>query len=379
LARMVGLDQLWLQFSMNDPETGNSRLFGPHVFSIYNQTNRSPSGQGSEEYVFGITSAELIASSMRKISKSYYAKPEDIIRDVVSSPYGLGSSKPFREIETTKSKIKLVVPYMRPLEVIQLVTLQGQSDTDRTNYVFFETLEGYHYTSFQRLLELAEKDTEIPTVYVQLAGHRNRGNDKTRIKAEQLQVVSGFDMMYAMHRGFFSSATIAPDVLSGVCGVEVSGTGVGTVYDARKKVNPNGIDIYPTVLGQTTPPSSRLFVVPTTQYSAANTQLTQKDPSITDNFIAQTLSGRNREMLGLQLRTIRGVVAGVPELHPGKFIDVIFPTTLNNNNNAGPEVRDIASGRYIIMNVKHSIVADGRGGFFYESTFEAVTDSFARA
>jgi hypothetical protein len=377
LALMRGLDQLWLQFSMRDKENLDQRKFGPFPFAIYNQSNRSPVNKASEEFALGICSPELIASTVRKISRSYVnKKPEDIIKDIVEQPYGLSSKKTFVERQTTKRPIKLVVPYMRPLEVIQLLTLQGQSDTNETNYLFFETLEGYHYTSFGRLLQIAARNTKIPTIYLDLAGQREVGNTRTRIKAEQLQVISGFDILYAMSRGYFASTTIAPDVLSGVCGVEISGAGWDGAYDRRLRVNPNGRDIYPKELGLNTPPTARIFVVPTTAFSAANTQLTSKDSTITDNFIAQTLDGRNRELLGLQSRCIRGRVAGAPELHAGSFIDVEFPTPLNNKNTGTP-FKDLASGRYIIINAKHSIVADGRRGFFYETTFEAVTDSFA--
>lgn len=370
-------NQLRLQFSVPDWQTSERRNFGPFAFSIYNQSNRSPVNKASEEFVLSICSPELIASTLRKISRSYVNQfPEDIIKDIVTKPYGLFSPKKFVERQKTKLPIKIVVPYMRPLEIIQLLTLQGQSDTNDTNYVFFETLEGYHYTSFGRLLQIAAKNTQIPTIYLDLAGQTENGNSRTRIKAEQLQVVSGFDILYAMSRGYFASTTIAPDVLSGVCGIEISGSGWGGSYDSRQRVNPNGQNIYPKELGLGTPPSARMFVVPTTGFSAANTQLTQKDSSISDNFIAQTLDGKNRELLGLQSRCIRGRVAGAPELHAGSFIEVEFPTSLNNKLSGTP-VRDSASGRYIIINTKHSIVSDARGGFFYETTFEAVTDSFA--
>lgn len=386
LALMRGLDQLWLQFSTRDKENGDQRKFGPFPFAIYNQSNRSPVNKASEEFILGICSPELITSTVRKISRSYTKEstpnqsfrgfPEDIIKDIVEQPYGLSSKKKFVERQKTKSPIKIVVPYMRPLEVIQLLTLQGQSDTNETNYLFFETLEGYHYTSFGQLLQIAARNPKIPTIYLDLAGQRSVGNTRTRIKAEQLQVISGFDILYAMSRGYFASTTIAPDVLSGVCGIEMSGAGWGGAYDRRLRVNPNGKDIYPKELGLSTPPTARIFVVPTTAFSATNPQLTDKDPSITDNFIAQTLDGRNRELLGLQSRCIRGRIAGAPELHAGSFIDVEFPTPLNNKN-TGTSFKDSASGRYIIINAKHSIVADGRRGFFYETTFEAVTDSFA--
>jgi len=379
IALMRGLDALSIQFSILDKESQSSRrIFGPHMFSIYNQSNRSPVNKSSEAYSLGICSPELIYSTIRKISRSYVnKKPEDIIKDIVEQPYGLSSKKKFVVRQTTKRPIKMVVPYMRPLEIIQLLTLQGQAESNETNYLFFETLEGYHYTSFGRLLQLAANNSKIPTIYSDLAGQSADGNTRTRIKADQLQVISGFDILYAMSRGYFASTTIAPDVLSGVCGIQISGTGFDGAYDRRLRVNPDGRDIYPKEIGLGTPPTARIFVVPTTAFSAANTQLTSKDTTITDNFIAQTIDGRNRELLGLQSRCIRGRVAGAPELHAGSFIDVQFPTSLNNKG-IGRGVKDSASGRYIIINAKHSIVADGSGGaFLYETTFEAVTDSFA--
>ena len=380
LASMRGIEQLRLKFSVKDKQTGKNRSFGPMAFSVYNQSNRSPVNRATETYTLGICSPEMINSISRKISRSYWDMPENIIKDIVEAVYGLGSSKPFVERETTTSKVRVVVPYMRPLDVIQLLTLQGQTATNETNYMFFETLEGYHYTSFRRLLEIAIKNPDIPTLYMELAGQNIDGNTKTRIKAEQLQVVSGFDMMYALSRGYFSSVTIAPDVLSGQCGIEISSiaqTGSTVEYADRQKLN--DLDFYPEFMGLGTPATSRIFLIPTTHISAANPAVTTLDPDAKDrnNFIAQTLDGRNRELLGLQLRTIRGVVAGAPELHAGSVINVDFPTTLNNKNLGKPH-KDIASGRYIIINAKHSIVADGKGqSFFYETTFEAVTDSIS--
>lgn len=375
IAPLLGLEQLWLKFSNTDKTTRNRRAYGPYPFAVYSQEHRSPVAKGAEEYVLNLASPELITSLSRKISFSFNDKPEDIIDKIVREPYGLASKKAL-EKQSTKSKIKMVVPYMSPLEVIKLVTLQGQSADNEANYVFFETLDGYYYVSFQELLRRASVDPNIPTIYLDLAGYRDMGDTPLRIKAEQLQVTLGFDMMYGLARGYFASVTYAPDVLSGVCGVEYSGIGWGGAYDKRVKVNPNGLDLYPPELGLATSPTSRIFLVPTTAFSAANTQLTGKDTSITDNFIAQTIDGRNRELLGLQTRTIRGRVAGAPELHAGKIINVQFPTTLNNQKGA-QELQDIASGRYIIINAKHSIVPDGRAGFLYETVFEAVTDSFA--
>lgn len=388
IAKFTGLDFLSLMFSIQDStdRQGNARrVFGPHFFSTYNQTNRSPIGQGAETFTLGLCSPEIISSSSRKFSKSYRKKPNntawkihEIIEDIVRRPYGLDSTKPFVTREITPGDIQIVVPYLRPLEILQLLTLQGQAstsdrNTSKSNYVFFETLEGYHFTSFQNLINYASdplRANEIPTIRMELAGHDIQGNNKTLIKAQQLQVISGFDILYALARGYFSSVTIAPDILAGECGIEISGLGFNTNYDRRTRLNPNGSDFYPASFGQGVPPTSRMFVVPTTAYSVEH--LGRRDPSISDNFIAQTLDDKNRELLGLQLRAIRGVVSGAPDLHAGDIVNIEFPNIRQKQNQS--EV-DFASGRYIIVNARHTIRSDGNKSFLYETTFEAVTDS----
>lgn len=383
IAKFLGLDFLSLKFSNEDRTAGNRRLFGPHLFSTYNQTNRSPVGKGSEEFTLGLCSPEIVTSSLRKFSKSYRKKNNntkwkisDIVRDIVEKPYGLNSRKSFVTFEETPGDIEIVVPYLRPMEILQLLTLQGQAGTgdknnSKSNYMFFETLEGYHFTSFQNLITKAAEDPKIPTIKMDLAGSGS-SNSQTQIKAQQLQVISGFDLLYAIARGYFASATIAPDVLAGQCGVEISGVGFDTNYDRRIKLNQNGKNFYPGTFGKSIPVTSRMFLVPTTAYSAQ--YLKSQDPSINDNFIAQTIDDRNRELLGLQMRAIRGVVSGAPELHAGKIINVEFPNI--RQNKASSTELDFASGRYIIINAKHTISASSNKDFLYETTFEAVTDSY---
>lgn len=376
-ADMKGLEFLLLQFSLTGKTIQDARTFGPMAFSIYKQTNRTQRTKGSETYTLNFCSPEIISSFSRRFSKSYNDTPENIVKDIVTAPYGLNSKKPFRLIEDTKEKIKFVVPYLRAAEVLKLLTLQGQTKDDETNYMFFETLEGYYYTSFKNLLHLAMSDSNIPTIYADLGKIEEVSNTQTKIKADQLEVVSGFDSLYAISEGYFSSVTIAPDVLSGLCSVEISSianTGSTVEYNNRQKLNDK--NFYPADLGFTMPATAKIFLVPTTHISASNPKLLALDPDtkLRNNFIAQTLDGRNRELVGLQLRTIRGTVSGAPEIHAGKIVNVVFPSPLNNKNYGSP-MNDVASGRYIVVAAQHSIVSDGHNGFFYQTNFEAVTDS----
>jgi len=342
-----GTELLDIAFSLITPMFRQKRNYKPPSFAIYRQKDRIPVRQGTEKYILYFCSPELLYSNLRRFSKTFEDYPHKIVEDLVRKPYGLDSQKPFVELEETKRKIKITLPYMRPYEMIKLLTLQAQSKDDSTNYVFFETLHGYYYVSFRRLIELASKNRkEIPTIYMELGGHSEQENTKTRIKADNLHMVNSFDLLYAASQGYFASTTIAPDVMAGRCGLKIN------------------------KLAQGFPATGRVFLVPTTEFSSANTQLTKQDTYITDNFLSRTIDGRNRELLGLQTRTVRGVVPGVPELNPGKIININFPNPTTNKN-----IPDEASGLYMITNTQHSIARVPAGEFLYETTFEAVSDT----
>jgi len=357
LFKFNGTEILNIEFSSVNPTTRQTRTYKSPVFAIYRQKDRIPVTQGTEKFTLYFCSPEIVYSNLRRFSKTFEDYPHKIVEDLVRKPYGLDSKKPFVELEETKRKIKITLPYMRPYEMIKLLTLQAQAKEDSTNYVFFETLQGYYYVSFRRLLELASKNREeIPTIYMELGGHSEQGNTKTRIKADNLHMVNSFDMLYAASQGYFKSTTIAPDIMAGRCLLKIGNAPAG---------------LYSDKLIQGFPATGRIFLVPTTEFSAANTQLTKQDTYITDNFLSRTIDGRNREFLSLQTRTIRGVVPGSPELNPGKIININFPNPLTDKKN----VPDESSGLYIITNTQHGIVPSGTGGFLYETTFEAVSDA----
>jgi len=358
--RLNGTEQLRLKFSLLNPTSTQKRTYTAPPFITYRQKDRIPVKQGTEKFTLYFCSPELVSSNLRRFSKTFEDYPHKIVEDLVRKPYGLDSKKPFVELEETKRKIKITLPYMRPYEMIKLLTLQAQAKEDSTNYVFFETLQGYYYVSFRRLIELASKNREeIPTIYMELGGHSEQGNTKTRIKADNLHMVNSFDILYAASQGYFKSTTIAPDIMAGRCLLKIGKPSTGET------------GLYSDKFVQGFPATGRIFLVPTTEFSAANTQLTKQDTYITDNFLSRTIDGRNREFLSLQTRTIRGVVPGSPELNPGKIININFPNPRTDKKN----VPDEASGLYMVTNTQHSIVPTGIGGFLYETTFEAVSDA----
>ena len=375
LIPLVGLEFFYIHFGVWDRNTNTFREYGtetkPLEFHIYSQAHRHPQRVGSQTFTLRLATKDLSGSIGIKISTKYKdMRVEDIIRSVLRDY--VSSTTPFTDIEQTSTTTTIVAPYVTPLDMIRLCTLQGQNEKRESNYLFYETLDGYHFKSISKMIR--EGHTKPITFITQkLAGIDPTYTSSREYFADDLEVVSGYDMMFMSKYGYFASTTYGLDILSGVVTTETSRIS-DQKYKSRMLVNgTTGVPLYPDALGEFISPESKIFVVPSTSVSAANTTLTQQDPTIRNNFIAQTIDGRNGELVGLQTRTIRGVVPGAPELHAGTLVDVAFPNPLSMKSIL--PVSDIADGKYLVIATKHSLINNGIGDFLYETSFEACSDS----
>lgn len=373
---LIGLETLLLKFSTTDPITGEIRYYGnssPLSFSIYSETDRTPRNKGTETYRLGLVSSELLMLTEKKMSRAYTDKKvEDIIKDIMVSERFCGTKKSLLDWETTQTVANLVIPYLTPMETIKLLTLQGQNETD-TNYAFYETLSGFHFQSIRRMIERGQAN-QIPTIGMTLAGINAFRHSSKNLSADAIDVISGFNFLYQLSHGAFAATTIGVDILAGKYRHTIS-TSNDADFKGRILVDgANGVPMYPAIMGKYANPTATMFLVPTTSISAANTQITALDPSIKDNFIEKTVSGRNRELLSLASRCIRVRVSGAPELQAGTLVDIVVPTPLNNKTLI-PSGKDVASGRYLILAAQHTLLNTGQGSFMYETVFEACSDS----
>lgn len=375
LIPLIGLEFFYLHFGVWDRNTNTYREYGtetkPLEFYIYSQVNRHPQRIGSQTFMLRLATQDLVGSVGIKVSAKYKdMRVEDIIKSVLQNY--VSSTTTFTDIEQTSTPTTIVAPYITPLDVIRLCTLQGQNEKRESNYLFYETLEGYHFKSISKMIREGHSKPVI-SISQKLAGMNPTNPSAKEYFAEEMEIVSSYDMMFMSKYGYFSSTTYGLDILSGVVTAETSRIS-DPKYKSRMLVNGvNGFPLYPDVLGNFISPESKIFVVPSTSVSAANTALTQKDPTIRNNFIAQTIDGRNRELVGLQTRTIRGIVPGAPELHAGVLVDVTFLNPLSMKSVV--PASDIADGKYLVVATKHSLINNGIGDFLYETTFEACSDS----
>lgn len=377
---LLGIERVNIAFSATDA-LGNTRYYGnasPITFAVYNQTNRMPVSQGTEQYRLGLVSPELFKLTEKRVSKAYKDVPvEDVVRDLLLSPKYCGTKKAFTDIEHTGVTTHFVIPYLAPLDAIKLAATMGRSAAADTNYAFYETLTGFHFASIRKMIRdgHAKGDT-MPVITMSLAGNSPIKMGPNELRADAIDIVSGFDFLQQLSHGAFSSTTVGIDILSGKYQHTIATANDESFKNRMLVGGPSSVPAYPAALG-TFNPTGKMFLVPTTSISASNTAMTALDSTIRDNFIETTIQGRNRELLSLASRCVRVRVTGAPELQSGTLVRINVPLPLNNNTLV-PAGKDIASGVYLILSAKHELINMGDGNFVYETTFEAYSDSYSK-
>ena len=125
----------------------------PLVITSVTQTNV---GQG-RLVALTIASREYIKNSRIKISRSFSGTITDAIRKIVKDKEFLSSNKSLN-FEQSEGLERVVIPNLRPMTAIQLLTQKAKTRKD-SPYLFFETIKGFNFLSFDSINKQKTKTT----------------------------------------------------------------------------------------------------------------------------------------------------------------------------------------------------------------------------
>jgi len=154
---ITGLERLNLKFNTPGLNGVNAVANEGHPFHIYQiqtvaQDKESVRGQA---YDILFCSRESYFNNMRKVSKAYEGPVELGVEDIFTNKKYLNSKKQLY-IEPTKYKTKIVIPNLKPFAAIRMLCARAVSrQYENAGYLFYETLDGYHFRSYESLFALA--------------------------------------------------------------------------------------------------------------------------------------------------------------------------------------------------------------------------------
>ena len=190
--------------------------FTENVFLINSVENRIEVGNDVSAYALSFTSSEIVSNQRTRVNKALNGTFADIVKEMFEE---LNCRKKVF-IEPTKGIKRIISPNLTPFDVINLAAHQATSKFDENptpNYIFFETLKGYHFRSLSSLYAQPithTYDTYIPGTQANLFVP---GEGYIRIERELAQIighemVGGNDSLFNYTTGVYGSKLISHNI-----------------------------------------------------------------------------------------------------------------------------------------------------------------------
>ena len=155
---ICGRETLKVQFK-TPGRTSNTKEF--YCYKIGPRTPET--NEQSVFYTLSFVSKEFITSQQTKVSKFYEGKINEIVEKIFKDY--MGGSK--LNAAACMHDQKFIIPYWSPLTAINWLASRAvdQENTENCNWLFYETLDGFEFTSLSKLMK--EPATSAPDSFLE--------------------------------------------------------------------------------------------------------------------------------------------------------------------------------------------------------------------
>ncbi len=127
-----------------------SELTG-HPFYVYKISNRKQISEGVLLYTLHFGSREFMRNLRTRVSRAYSGTIDTMVANIFADKSGLDSRK-ILNFEETRNQDKVVIPNMRPLDAIEMLSKRAlPKNTNGVGYYFYETTKGFHFRSWESM------------------------------------------------------------------------------------------------------------------------------------------------------------------------------------------------------------------------------------
>ena len=165
-----------------------------------------------QAYILNFTTSELVQNQRTKVSRSLKGSYSDIVKTML----GEVDCRKKIYVEPTSGSKRIVAPNVRPFDIIKMATREAVSQFfANSNYLFFETLKGYHFRSLSSLY--AQSPVQIYTSYIKGAGVTKSGAIDIERELGQildLEIVDSTDTLANYTTGVYASDLIVHDIFN---------------------------------------------------------------------------------------------------------------------------------------------------------------------
>lgn len=282
------------------------------AFRIYKISDRVRVGNTAQRYMIYLVSDEMYASQTIRINKVYKDSTlPQIASEVMQNILNIPSKKIFINSDDNTART-VIVPNWRPLELLNWIASRGM-----TPHFFYETFEGFHFSSLKSIYSAGTK-IKVPFFYENKRGAKNVDMDKFAIDAYEGK--REFDILTTSMAGGHGMTLLAINPLDqSFTKTEYDLTRISTLYQN------------PVLTGKTYPQAQ--FLTYLGYDGIENWILRNMHLSVLNNSVTEIVIPGN---MGVQI---------------GSLINIRLPYMTNPSD--GDMWDKVKSGRYLVIAANH--------------------------
>lgn len=376
---IVGVETLAIAFSVEDSD-GNAKTF-KRAFRISKVHDTSFPKHDWRLYTMEFVTNEFVTSVSHRVCRAFKSMTCQQAVEGILTDYFKLDKKQIVTNEPTFDKINVTIPNYSPLKAINYFTVLAQTkDKRESNFVFFETLDGFHFTSIAKLIKDAPKE---PRVYEAnpgvITGADQVADSIYRNSLLRVEQSQAFDLLADIASGTLRSQMVHFDWLARkqehAEDSRYSKTFKDTTHLDEYPVYPNNFEY---AVGK----NVRLFTIPSNAWSSQSPYIKGKGDSPVEERLRESIVLRNRQLREIQhVQTVLDV-PGAPDVRAGSVIIINYPSTRPLENADVPinvpvksQGTPYHSGKHLVTSVHHILATIDGGQMEYRMNMRACRDS----
>ena len=359
---ITGGEYIDLIVKIDDEDADDFKILHNKQKMILNSVRNMVTESNKQVATLEFVSVETLVNETARVNKKYTGNISDIVMELlVGDTRGIQTGKTLYgpvdeklgdeniEKDRATNSYSFVGNLKRPFDTIQWLCPKAQSATDDFGFLFYETLDGYHFRSIKSLLEQ-------DTVTYQQTDAQGIANKILQNNLNQTN-----DIGMNMRMGMYANQTIYIDIENQT--LNTVKFKASDLKLKKKAALPANIQNYPTRL------MVRVDDVGVAQVGAAKTDVQPK---------SELAKYQNKSYIRNNLLFSQSLSISIPlntTLRAGFVLDIRLPLKQDigdaNIDNYGSDRSNDPSGRYLIGELRHLI-----GGGKAETQLKLIRDVF---
>jgi hypothetical protein len=362
-------DDLRRNYVPNDlKETEPFSLF----FRVTKLSDRKLVRDKTQSYKLHFVSAELIANKKKKVRRAFAKMLYSDMVEIVYNDFILMPSAPKAiSIHPTMYEQDFVAGNWTPAQTINIISSRSLPEGYKgSNYVFYETLEGFYFQPLELKFEGEVKEALVYQVKNVWLNSNNKNIEVETRNIEEYEFSSYFDVVSNLQNGMYASKLLTYDLVRQryfEYDFDYIKEFDKQVHLAEFKICTDGLD----ALGE--PYLARFNLMSTNKDHDIIPWIASKEPGILPMKLEEYVLPRQSQFQQLNNNRITITISGNTERRIGDIIEFVMPSALNIPDRL-QEPEKYLSGKYIIMALRHRLEVDA-----YYQDIELVKDSFLNA